>query len=269
VASRDSLGPGAGLAARPPATRRTDAEPAPRRPIQPDRLLTFTWSSSYPHYREFASHREVFAGVVATSGEPRLSVSIDGITELTEAAFVSANAFGVLGVPAAAGRTFVESDDTGLGGPVVGMLSHDYWSARFGQDPRVIGKLIRGNDRPVTIVGVAAEGFRGTTLFSNPDIYLPITSSPVIRTGFMSKASLLDHAGFVWLNVICRLGDGITPEQAASARAFCSPAWAAPWGCSWPRRPCGFSRRSRFPAESRSAVWASPSIVSSCCGPPG
>jgi putative ABC transport system permease protein len=196
------------------------AEATLLRPIQvaaPDRLLAFTWSSSYPHYREFATHREVFAGVIATSGERRLSLSIDGLTELTEGAFVSANTFGVLGVRAAAGRTFVESDETGVGGAVVGVLSHDYWSARFGRDPGVIGKLIRANDRPVTIVGVAAEGFRGTTLFSTPDIYLPVTSSPAIRTGFLSNASLLDHPGFVWLNVVGRLAEGVTSEQATAA----------------------------------------------------
>jgi hypothetical protein len=113
------------------------AEATLLRPIQvaaPDRLLAFTWSSSYPHYREFATHREVFAGVIATSGERRLSLSIDGLTELIEGAFVSANTFGVLGVRVAAGRTFVESDETGVGGAVVGVLSHDYWSARFGRD---------------------------------------------------------------------------------------------------------------------------------------
>jgi hypothetical protein len=85
----------------------------PLRVESPERLLAFTWSSSYPHYREFATHREVFAGVIATSTERRLSVAIDGVTELTEAAFISANTFGVLGVPAAAGRVFVASDESG------------------------------------------------------------------------------------------------------------------------------------------------------------
>ena len=82
----------------------------------------------------------------------------------------------------AAGDQFAGYDTTSVQGtPIVALFDDSGASV----EELGSGMLIRANDRPVTIVGVAEAGFRGTTLFSNPDIFLPLTSSPAIRTGFM------------------------------------------------------------------------------------
>jgi predicted permease len=183
---------------------------------QPDRLVGWTWASAYPDYVAYTTRDDVFQGVMAWSGGQRLSVSMDDRTELTSTMFVSGNAFHVLGVGAASGRLLLPADDV-RHGPVVGVLSYDYWRSRFGADPAVIGRLLRINEQPVTIVGVAEQGFRGITLGTTPDIYLPVSATAPIRGGFFNSPDLFDTRNFVWLNVIGRLRDGVTREQASAA----------------------------------------------------
>ena len=181
-----------------------------------DELVALSWSSSYPHYQAYTRRDDVFEGVLAVGGSSRLSVSVDGATALASTAFVSGNTFEVLGVTPALGRMLLPGDDV-PNGPVVGVLGHDYWRSQFGQREDVLGRTLSVNGRPVTIVGVARKGFRGTTLFANPAVYVPLTSSAQLRTGLFSRAPVLTAPGFVWLTVIGRLKDGVSAEQAASA----------------------------------------------------
>jgi putative ABC transport system permease protein len=183
---------------------------------QPDRLVSWTWTSAYPHYIAYTTRDDVFRGVMAWSGGNRLSVAMDDRTELTSTMFVSGNAFQVLGVTAAAGRVLLPADDV-VNGPIVGVLSFDHWRSRFGADPAVIGRLLRINEQPVTIVGVAQEGFRGITLGTTPGIYVPVTAAGPIRGGIFNSPDLFATDNFVWLNVVARLRDDVTRAQASAA----------------------------------------------------
>ena len=185
----------------------------PLKVANPEQLRAWPWSSSYPDYREFEQRTDVFAGLAAVSGA-RLNLSIDGVTDLRTAAFVSGNTFSVLGVPAALGRQLLPSDDRGPGNAVVGVLAYDYWRSRFGSEPAAVGRVVRANGTPITIVGVAAEGFRGTSLFSNPALFLPLTSVTQVRTGFFSRPAVLEHRGLVWLTAFGRLRRDVTEAQA-------------------------------------------------------
>ncbi|HUE88236.1 MAG TPA: ABC transporter permease, partial [Vicinamibacterales bacterium] len=156
---------------------------------QPDRLVSWTWTSAYPDYVAYTTRDDVFEGVMAWSGGSRLSVTMDDRTELTSTMFVSGNALHVLGVGAAAGRVLLPADDV-PNSPIVGVLSYDYGRSRFGADPSVIGRLLRVNEQPVTIVGVAQQGFRGITLGTTPGIYVPLTAAAPIRGGFFNDPGL-------------------------------------------------------------------------------
>jgi len=182
----------------------------------PDELVAFSWSSSYPHYQAYTKRNDVFDSVIALGGTSRLSLSVDGVSELASAAFVSGNTFEGLGVTPAIGRLLQPADDV-PNGPVVGVLGHDYWRTHFGRSEDVVGRSLSINGRPVTIVGVAREGFRGTTLFANPAVYLPLTSSTQLRTGLFSRAPVLTSSGFVWLTVIGRLKEGVSVHDAEGA----------------------------------------------------
>ena len=182
----------------------------------PEQLVTWTWSSSWPHYQEYARRTDIFAGVMASGGVSRLNFSTAGSTQLVQGAFFSGNTFEVLGVGAVLGRPLLPSDDV-ANGPVVAVLGHHFWRTRFGADPGVIGRTARLNNRPMTIVGVAQEGFRGVSLSSNPDLYLPAATSGQFATGFFSQVDRLKETGFVWLSVTGRLRDGVSVDQASAA----------------------------------------------------
>ena len=145
-----------------------------------------------------------------------MSVSIDGATDLRTAAFVSGNALSVLGVAPAAGRPLLPSDDL-LNGPLVGMLSYDYWHGRFGGDESIIGRRLEINGRPVTVVGVVGEGHRGISLGENPSVYVLITAIPQLQSGFFAQPRIYQTRDLVWVKVVARLLAGVTREQASTA----------------------------------------------------
>jgi predicted permease len=182
---------------------------------QPERLVAWPWSSSYPDYVEYTKRTDLFEGVLGWRSD-RVSVSVDGTTDLRSAAFVSGNAFSVLGVKPAAGRPLLPSDDV-LNGPLVAMLSYDEWRNRFGGADSIIGRPLELNGRSVTIVGVVGEGHRGIALGESPSIYLPITAIPQLQTGFFAQPRIYQSRNLVWVNVVARLRQGVTREQASAA----------------------------------------------------
>ena len=117
--------------------------------------------------------------------------------------FVSGNFFGVLGIQPALGRVLMPNDDRIPGGHPVAVLSHDYWTRRFGRDPKALGKTFRlGNDQ-YEIVGVAARGFTGTQPGVVTDVFIPS----------MMNAQALDNPGWSWFRIWVRPKPGMTPEQ--------------------------------------------------------
>jgi putative ABC transport system permease protein len=186
------------------------------RPLQVsdvDQLYALNWSTSYPDYRAFAARGDLFEGAAATSGG-RVNLVADGDAALVDAGFVSGNYFGVLGVPPAAGRVFGPADDV-REGPVAGVLSYRWWQSRFGGDPAIVGRVVRANGQPVTIIGVAANGFRGIRPSDTTAVYFPIAATPRIRTGFFSRPDMLNMVGMQWLNVVIRLKSNVAPAAAA------------------------------------------------------
>lgn len=197
----------------------TLADAALLRPVQvrePERLVVWSWTSSYPDFQEYTKRTDVFEGVAAVTGGSRMNVVIDGASEIARAAFISGQGFEVFGVGALHGRTIQPADDV-ANGPIVAVLGHDYWRTRFGGEPGVVGRTFRINARPVTIVGVLEKGFHGVTLSSNPAMYLPAGVYNQVQTGFFARVNALTARGLVWLTVIARLRSDVSPESAASA----------------------------------------------------
>jgi predicted permease len=196
----------------------TLAESTLLRPVhvrEPENLVVWSWTSSYPDYEEYAKRTDVFDGVAAIGSGGRLNLVVDGAAELPRYAFVTGPTFEVLGVRAALGRTIQPSDDV-ANGPLVAVLTYDYWRRRFSGDASIVGRTFRANGRPITIVGVLEEGFRGISLSSNPPMYLPTGVYNQLQTGFFARVNALTTRGFVWLNVIPRLRSDVPVEQAAA-----------------------------------------------------
>jgi hypothetical protein len=169
---------------------------------------------SYPLYQDLQQKAEPFSEVICRR-MTSASVSVDNSTERVEAEMVSGNYFSMLGVPPAIGRVFSsrEDDQAYQGHPVV-VLSYGYWLTRFARDPNVVGKTIRVNDYPMTIVGVSAEGFAGLDPTQSPQIRVPIQMKPVMAPdwGWLH----MDSRRARWVQVFARLKPGYTVESAGA-----------------------------------------------------
>ena len=169
---------------------------------------------SYPLYRELRDNNDVFSGLLAAGTQHYLQVDASAVggasDEVIAGRLVSGNYFSVLGVDAAAGRLLTTSDDTGENANPVMVLTYGYWQRQFALSPAVIGKEIRLNGYPFTVVGVTQPSFRSDVVGDQIDAFVPISMQQEIIRG----TKLLQNPNSSWLSVIGRLKPGITVEQA-------------------------------------------------------
>ncbi|MGP8175836.1 MAG: ABC transporter permease, partial [Terracidiphilus sp.] len=134
----------------------------------PNAFRTF----SYPTYRDIREQNTVFSGVLAHN-LTMVGVGEGDGSRRAFAAIVSSNYFSTLGVPLAQGRAFLPAEEQpGSAAPVV-IASHVYWE-KTGSDPQLVGKTIRVNERPFTVVGITPEHFTGTIMLFGPELYFPL-----------------------------------------------------------------------------------------------
>ena len=164
---------------------------------------------SYRMFRDLEERQTVFTGIAAHDG---FGVSVVyGNQPLTgEGLYVSGSYFPTLGVRPAIGRLFTEADDQSVGTNFVAVLSYAFWQSRLGGDPGVLGKPIIVNGQSLTIVGVAAEGFEGTTLGRRPIVFAPISMRGLLTTGFRG----FENRRSYWIYLFARLKPGVTMQQA-------------------------------------------------------
>ena len=164
----------------------------------------------YPLFEAMRDGNTTLAAMSAHQFSPQvMSLGDAQSSERVFAVLVSHNYFSLLGTRAAAGRFFLpEEDRTADTHPVV-VLSHDFWVRRFSADRDLVGRTIRLNSRPYTVVGVAEEGFVGTT-FLGPDFWVPMAMDAHVR----SDESLRGAHGPVWMTAIGRLKPGVSLAQA-------------------------------------------------------
>jgi predicted permease len=165
-------------------------------------------SFSYPDYRDVAGAAKQVTGI---TGFDDLSVGIviDKEAERAWAEIVTSNFFEVLSAPVALGRGFTAQEET-PGSPATVVLSHAYWQRRFNSDPSVIGRQIKINSQPFTVIGVAGEGFFGAVSVLSYDMWLPIGTQALAMPG----GDRLKARGNRWLSLIGRLAPGSSLEQA-------------------------------------------------------
>jgi len=93
---------------------------------------------------------------------------------------MSGNYFDALGLRPYLGQFFHASDEHGPNSAPYIVLSYDFWHTHFHDDPGVVGRAVRLNKHPFTILGVAPRDFNGTLLFFNPEIFIPIVEHPLL-----------------------------------------------------------------------------------------
>ena len=166
---------------------------------------------SYRMFRDLEAAQRVFTGM---AGHRLFSANIayKDQTLHDEGVMVSGHYFGVLGLTPAQGRLIAPGDDRTVGESAVVVLSHEYWRRRFHQDPAIVGSVLVVNGQSMAIVGVAPEGFEGTTKGSKPKIFVPITMRGQMEPPFAA----FDNRTNYWVYVFARLNPGTTIEQAAT-----------------------------------------------------
>src|SRR5262249_50078360 len=119
---------------------------------------------SYPNYKDLRERTKTLSGLYALNIEPGpISLGGAGDAERLYGTATPATYFEVLGSRPAAGRLLVDADDR-AGAPAVAVISHALWQRKFKSDASAVGQAILINNRPFAIVGVAPDGFQGTTL---------------------------------------------------------------------------------------------------------
>jgi putative ABC transport system permease protein len=183
---------------------------------------------SSPNYRfSFPGYTRLQAAVpdvqfAVAGSSTRVQIDSEAGAELAVGQLVSGNWFQNLGVKTAAGRLLGPADAPGVGAERVAVLSYDYWTRQYGADPRVVGSSIRVNGVPLTIVGVAAEGFAGLEVGSRVDMWAPVTLQSDLR--FRGNASIDDddetkpwitRDGVKWLTMVARVPASVPVDDAA------------------------------------------------------
>ena len=165
---------------------------------------------SYPMYREFVAANQTLTDLFACAPLDRVNVVVDGQAGLASAFVSSGNYYQVLGITARVGRTIVPDDDR-ADAPPVAVISSRYWHERFGTDPSVVGRPIRINTVPATIIGVLPPAFTGIQHAAGepPDIAVPLALDARINPG----ERRLDRPTYWWLQVMGRLRPGASPAQ--------------------------------------------------------
>jgi predicted permease len=170
---------------------------------------------SYPVLESLRKRTDAFADLIAFK-DITMTASADGHAEAVAAEMISGNAFPALGVSPVRGRALTTDDDT-PGKQPVAVISEGLWSERFGRAQSVLGKVISLNGIPVTIVGVSPASFTGLQMGAPAQIYVPLTTQPLLVPRAQNgSVSLLNNPESWWIVVLARLRPDV-PEARTQA----------------------------------------------------
>jgi putative ABC transport system permease protein len=169
---------------------------------------------SYPDYAELRENGSAFSSLLAHN-MAMVGISERDTTRRVFADIVSANYFTTFGVPLFQGRSFTLAEERPASAVPVAIVSYSYWK-KTGADPQLLGKSVRVNSRIYTIVGIAPEGFTGTTAMISPELYLPLGVYEMAVNDFEGTGQALAARSNHALILVGRLRPGV-PQQSADA----------------------------------------------------
>jgi predicted permease len=177
--------------------------------VRPDGKVPF----SYPMFREVERGQQVFTGMIGYGNAGMFNVEVNGVLGQNSGVSVTGNCYSVLGVTPLVGRLLTSADSDPASGTTshVVVIGYDFWQRRFGGALHVVGKQIRIEGHPFTIVGVTPRWFVGMTTGEPPDITIPVTAYPPLVAG---NEFTLDNRSLLWVFPVGRLKDGVTISQA-------------------------------------------------------
>jgi predicted permease len=190
--------------------------------FKPDQLFALSWpdvhnpgspageertSFSYPEYLRFAAAAKPAARLGVFSFPNRVeaqSPNSEALIEKVNRAFVSGEAFDLLGISPAVGRVFSADEDRIPPPHPIAVLSYEYWHRRFNSDASIVRRNLTIDGKTYEIVGITQKGFFGVEPGKFVDVWLPATA-------YEERA--LSESGWHWLQILGRFGPGISAPQ--------------------------------------------------------
>jgi predicted permease len=162
---------------------------------------------SYPEFRDIRDDNSVFSAVAADRAMD-FGLDANGATRPIWGYEVSGQYFEVLRIKPLLGRLLARADDDHPGAAQVAVLSWTAWKNYFHSDPAIIGKTLRLDKQPYTVIGVTPRGFYGTEKLFQPDVFVPMSNEAQIEK-FDWLEQRYNHN--VW--AIARIKEGLNPAQ--------------------------------------------------------
>ena len=200
---------------------------------EPDRLVNIYQNdragqplvvTTYAAYVEMAAYTDIFAATMAASIPNPVRYLDDGAIRDAVAEYSTATYLDVLGLRPSIGRWFDKTEER-RGAPLVAVLGYQTWTSVFRADPSIVGRIVRIEGLPVTIVGIGPVNHRATVdIGLGTDFWLPITALPA-----MTAVPAIRDAPTILapLVVKARLRQGVTVTQAKAAMDVLGPRLAA------------------------------------------
>ncbi len=183
-------------------------------------------------YRELARQQSGFSSLIGFSDGGPVSATVKGRpAERLNLQYVSVNFFQGLGVSPHIGRTFLEDEDR-VGHAGVVLISDRLWRSHFGGREDVLGQVLRVNNVPVQIIGVAPRGFFGVKIGGWEDLYAPLAAEPTL-----SPQARLDPAfgatdSYWWVRMLGRVKPAAGESQAIQQLSALFQRFVVPEGLS-------------------------------------
>jgi len=158
---------------------------------------------AYPNFTRMRAAAKDQAELIATSFTYRtdLTYATDNEMEKGYVQYISGTMFPIFGLQPTLGRLFTTDDDMTPGAHPYAVISYNYWSRRFANDPQVLGRTVHIGSKMLQIIGVGPKSFTGTEPGTVADIFLPTIMNPdVTRT---------DSS---WLRILAVMNPGVPRE---------------------------------------------------------
>lgn len=187
----------------------------------PDRIVQLSWEGQWigegrgwgsllPHplFVSLAEEQSVFSSIAARSPGDVTIIGPAG-SERARIALVTGDYFELLGLRPHLGRLIGPGDDQVPDGHPVVVLSHAWWTARYGADSTVVGRQIQLNGRPMSIIGVAPRGFYGTDWSRPPAMWTSMMMNDLVHSW-----GGLDEPRIRFQHIYARLAEGVSRTRA-------------------------------------------------------
>jgi predicted permease len=188
---------------RPPAVKQ------PNQLVTPNGGRSNNGMFSYRDFQDYQQRNQAFEGMTAFTTDP-VNVGLGQQNEMAAAEYVSSNFFTALGVNAARGHVFTAEDGQATDIPPVAVISASLWR-RLGADADIMGKTIAVNQGRYTVIGVAAEGFKGVTGVLQADVWIMLEQAGQHIDGFAQRLADREVRSY---QILARLKSGVSLQQA-------------------------------------------------------